>query len=219
MTMKLYGYLLLAAVIGISTCGCRYPSGQPNYIASGALAGGATGAVIGSNMARNSGAGAVAGAAVGAVVGSLIGHGMDEDQAAQLREQSPQTLQRIEDSQPLTVADVKALARAGVSDELIISQIRNSHTVYRLGTADIIDLKNSGVSERVIDFMINTPTEVQSAQVAQTPPPPRVVEQVIIAPGPDYFWVGGDWFWYGNHWVWHRGYWHRPMYRYGHRGR
>ena len=61
------------------------------------------------------------------------------------------------------MADVKALVKAGVSDDLVISQIRNSRTVYHLGTADIIDLKNSGVSERIIDFMINTPTQVQSA--------------------------------------------------------
>jgi hypothetical protein len=28
--------------------------------------------------------------------------------------------------------------------------------MYRLTTAEIIDLKNSGVSEKIIDFMINT---------------------------------------------------------------
>src|ERR1039458_1680866 len=49
------------------------------------------------------------------------------------------------------VAGVKALAKAGVSDGLIISQIRITHTVYHLSTAEIIDLKNSGVSEKVID--------------------------------------------------------------------
>jgi len=54
------------------------------------------------------------------------------------------------------VADVKALAKAGLSDEVILSHIRNSHAVYRLTTAEIIDLKGSGVSEKVIDFMINT---------------------------------------------------------------
>ena len=59
-------------------------------------------------------------------------------------------------SQPLGLADVKMLAKSGVSDEVILSHIRNSQTVYRLTTAEIIDLKNSGVSEKVIDFMINT---------------------------------------------------------------
>jgi hypothetical protein len=54
------------------------------------------------------------------------------------------------------VADVKALAKAGLSDEVILSHIRNSQSMYRLTTAEIIDLKNSGVSEKIIDFMINT---------------------------------------------------------------
>jgi hypothetical protein len=51
---------------------------------------------------------------------------------------------------------VVALAKSGVSDEVIVSQIRSSRTVYHLTTAEIIELKNSGVSEKVIDFMINT---------------------------------------------------------------
>jgi hypothetical protein len=54
------------------------------------------------------------------------------------------------------VAEVKALVTAGLSDEVILSHIRNSQAVYHLTTAEIIDLKNSGVSEKVIDFMINT---------------------------------------------------------------
>src|SRR5579859_4320327 len=71
-------------------------------------------------------------------------------------------------TQPMSLADVKMLAKSGVSDEVILSQIRNSHTVYRLSAADILDLKDSGVSEKVIDFMINTPTMYRSTR----PPPP-----------------------------------------------
>jgi hypothetical protein len=59
-------------------------------------------------------------------------------------------------SPPPSVADIKMLAKGGVSEEVILSQIRNSHAAYRLSTADILDLKDSGVSEKVIDFMINT---------------------------------------------------------------
>ena len=54
------------------------------------------------------------------------------------------------------MADVRALAKAGLSDEVILSHIRNSRAVYHLTTAEIIELKESGVSEKVIDFMINT---------------------------------------------------------------
>jgi citrate lyase beta subunit len=71
-------------------------------------------------------------------------------------------------SQPLSLADVKMLAKSGVSDEVILSQIRNSHTVYHLSAAEILDLKDAGLSEKVIDFMINTPTLYRSPR----PPPP-----------------------------------------------
>ena len=206
----------LMSCLAASVCitGCMSPTGRPDYTASGALAGGATGAIIGS-MGRHPGSAPLVGAAVGAVIGGLIGHGMDQTQEAQLRAQAPQTLQRVEQSQPLTVPDVKALAKAGVSDELVISQIRNSRTVYHLSTTDIVDLKNSGVSERIIDFMINTPTQVQSAEVAGVVgavPPAPVAEQVVVVPGPDYVWVGGAWVWYGSRWLWRPGYWHRPLY-------
>jgi hypothetical protein len=206
--MKKQVSILAVTAMGIWLAGCYSPQGRPDYTASGALAGGATGAVIGS-MSRNPGAGAL----VGAVVGGIIGHGMDQEQEAQLRARAPQTYERVEQGQPLTVVDVQALARAGINDDLIISQIRNSRTVYHLTTADIITLKNTGVSDRVIDFMINTPSQVNSAQVAgvvgQAPPPPPP-EAYIPAPGPDYIWVTGAWFWASDRWVWHHGYWHRP---------
>jgi hypothetical protein len=69
--------------------------------------------------------------------------------------------------QPMGLPDIKMLAKSGVSDEVILSQIRNSHTVYRLSAADILDLKDAGVSEKVIDFMINTPSLYRSLR----PPP------------------------------------------------
>ena len=139
--------------------GCQYPNGEPNNTASGALIGGAMGAIAGAAIGgpRNGGAGALIGAAAGAIAGSVIGNAMDQEQAEELRAQAPQTYVRVQQGQPLSLADIKALAAARVSDDVIINQIRNSHTVFHLSTADIIDLHNSGVSENVINFMINTP--------------------------------------------------------------
>jgi len=61
-------------------------------------------------------------------------------------------------------ADIKALSKAGVADEVILSQIRNCRVVYRLTTADILDLRDAGVSQKVIDFMINTPNLFPSSR-------------------------------------------------------
>ena len=54
-------------------------------------------------------------------------------------------------------SDIKVMSQAGIADEVIISQIRNSRVVFRLTAQQIIELKESGVSPQVLDFMINTP--------------------------------------------------------------
>jgi len=171
--MKIHVAVACGAVLTMLAAGCETPEGTPDRTATGALAGGAigagTGAIIGNYAGHNTAAGAAIGGAVGALTGGLIGNAMDQQQRESLARQNPQTLQRFDQGQPLGLADIKALAMAGVSDEIIISQIRNSHTVYRLSTAEIIDLKDSGVSPRVIDFMINTP----SMYPPPPPPPPR----------------------------------------------
>jgi outer membrane lipoprotein SlyB len=155
-------------VIALALAGCETPEGRPDRTATGALTGAAigagSGAIIGGS--HHAGEGALIGGAIGAVTGGLIGQGADQAARERVERESPQTLQRFDRGQPLGLADIKALTKAVVSDEVIISQIRNSRAIYRLSTAEIIDLKDSGVSERVIDFMINTPS-------LYPPPPPR----------------------------------------------
>ena len=164
--------MLLAAALLLAV-GCETPEGRPDRTATGALTGGAigagTGAIIGNYAGHNTAEGAAIGGAVGLLAGGIIGNALDQQQRETLARQSPQTMQRVEQGQPLGLEDIKALAKAGVSDEVILSQIRNSRVVYRLTTAEIIDLKDSGVSNRVIDFMINTP----SLYPSPPPPPPR----------------------------------------------
>jgi len=225
MKHQLIASTILALAVGLA--GCETPEGNPDRTASGALAGGAigagSGAIIGS-ASGHAGAGALIGGALGALTGGIIGNAMDQQQREILARQSPETFQRVEQGQPLGLADIKALTKAGVSDEVIISQIRNSHTAYRLSTAEIIDLKDAGVSEKVIDFMINTPSlspyssavpalASQEAVDVPGPPPPPVVEEVVPAPGPGYVWVAGSWAWYGGRWVWVRGRWAWPPHR------
>lgn len=167
--MKRHNLFLCGAALALLTVGCQNPAGQTNHAGNGALAGGAigagTGAIIGSTSG-DAGEGALIGGAIGAVTGAIIGNSIDQSQRENVQQQSPQTMARVDTGQPLGLADIKALARAGVSDEIIISQIRSSRTMYRLSTAEILYLKDAGVSNRVIDFMINTPS-------LYPPPPPR----------------------------------------------
>ena len=218
--MKYHALNLAVATMAIVLTGCETPDGSPDRTGTGALLGGAIGAASGALIGgRHGGEGALIGGAIGAITGGIIGNTMDQDERARLRAQAPQTYARVEQGQPLGLADIKVMAKAGISDEVIISQIRNTHTTYRLSAADIIDLHDSGVSEKVIEFMINTPgtsgsssarPQAETVVVAQAPPQPPP-ETIIVAPSPGYVWVAGDWEWHGR-WVWVGGRWILPPY-------
>jgi hypothetical protein len=148
---------------------------------------------------------------------------LSAEQMARLCQEAPDTCHRVQTAQPLSFDDVKVLAKLPVSPEVIIAQVRNSHTVYHLTATNIIDLKSAGVSDQVIDFMISTPSSIAgslpmpepepqtNAPAAQSPPPPPPDDPQPPAPSPDYVWVGGDWVWNGG-WVWVGGHWVYPPY-------
>jgi len=97
-------------------------SGEPGQCQDApALTGGAIGVASGALLGgRHAGPAALVGGALGAVAGGLIGHSMDQQAQARLRQQAPQTYTRLDQGQPLNLADVKALAAAKVSDEVIL---------------------------------------------------------------------------------------------------
>lgn len=215
--MKIKALVAGMAGMALVLTGCQNPDGSQNNTGSGALIGGVFGAIAGSAFGgpRGGGVATLIGAAVGAIGGGLIGNSMDQEQNARLRAEAPQTYIKVDQGQPLQVPDVEALAKSGVSDDLIISQIQGTRTVYHLTATDIIGLRNNGVSDRVINYMINTPSTIgaqaqapaiQNA-VVQQPPPPAPVEVEVNPPGPGYVWVGGEWDWGGENWVWEGGHW------------
>jgi hypothetical protein len=203
--IKLLAFMALAGLLA----GCVGPNGQPNYTGSSALIGGASGAAIGAAAdRRNPGAGALIGGAAGLIAGGLIGNSMDQQAAAQRATQPPPTVVVAPQSQPMSIADIKAMAKSGISDDIIINQIMNTHSVYNLDANDIIDLKTAGVSDKVMTYMMNTSASVVATQAP--PPPPTEVQ--AAPPGPDYMWVDGDWTWNGVGWVWIGGRWILPPY-------
>jgi hypothetical protein len=60
------------------------------------------------------------------------------------------------DSRTLAVDDVLRLHFAGVSDEVIISEIIVTNSVFQLDVDDILRLTEAGLSERLLKFMIDT---------------------------------------------------------------
>ncbi len=219
--MKSRVLTLAVAASTAALTGCVNPDGSPNNTGSGALIGGAVGALSGAAIGGRSHGGpdALIGAAIGAVAGGLVGFSADREQEARLKAYAPQTYVRVEQGQPLSIADVKALAKAGIAEDVILNQIRNTRTVYHLSATDIIGLRDSGVTDKVVSYMINTPNTVGLADgaepvtttyIQQSPPPPPA-ETVLVAPGPGCVWVGGEWVWNGG-WYWVAGHWSYPPY-------
>ncbi len=57
---------------------------------------------------------------------------------------------------PMSIDDVIALTKDSLSDAVIISQIKATRSYFSLTTEDILTLKKTGVSEKVISAMIKT---------------------------------------------------------------
>ena len=71
---------------------------------------------------------------------------------------------------PYGAEDVIKLSRAQVSEDVTLNFIRNSGTIYNLAPKDIVYLKNEGVSDRVINTMLDQGKSVPTVTGAQTGP-------------------------------------------------
>ena len=70
---------------------------------------------------------------------------------------SPAIYDKMVHGDQLSIYDIKSLSRAHVSDGVILRYLRNQGTVYELTTADVVGMRKSGVSESIIDYMLQTP--------------------------------------------------------------
>jgi hypothetical protein len=100
----------------------------------------------------------------------------------------------------LSLYDIKSLSRAHVSDAVTLRYLRDHGTVYNLNSADVESLRKAGVSQSIIDYMLQTAR----------------MDGPDFYPGSPYW---GDPYWYGPYWgpypYW-GGYWGRGDYGYRH---
>jgi len=57
----------------------------------------------------------------------------------------------------LSLYDIKALTHAGVSDGIILRYLRDQGTTYYLNSEDVASLRKAGVSQSIVDYMLQTP--------------------------------------------------------------
>jgi hypothetical protein len=168
--------LRLVVISGLATgSGCSNLDRTENGALVGSGLGAATGAVIG-HQSGNGDAGALIGAAAGAVGGALFGN------ARQMEEERDAAIAAARQAQAITNEDVVQLAANGLSDDTIINTIRSRGGRFRLGTYDLIALKQSGVSERVIQEMQSTSAPAPPQVVSL--PAPRPAAAIVVAPRP-----------------------------------
>lgn len=72
---------------------------------------------------------------------------------------------------PYGVDDVLKLSRAQISEDITLNYVKNSGTIYNLSPKDIVYLRNEGVSDKVINTMIdqrsNVPADVANQNALQ----------------------------------------------------
>jgi hypothetical protein len=141
-----------------AACGCSSLSHTENGALAGGAIGAGTGAIIGHALGHTGG-GALIGAGVGALSGGLIGHAADEGEKKAAAAARP----------PLGLVDVVQMAQSHVSDDLIISDIRTTGSVFHLSSQDTIWLKQNGVSDRVVQEMMVTATRYPRRVYAAAP--------------------------------------------------
>lgn len=56
---------------------------------------------------------------------------------------------------PYGVDDIIKLSRAKVSEEVILTYVQNSGTIYNLSPTDIVYMRDQGVSDRVVNSMLD----------------------------------------------------------------
>jgi hypothetical protein len=180
----------ISLVAMTALAGCNSPYHTDRGAMTGGLVGLGTGAIAGHALG-NTAAGAAIGAGAGALGGALIGSKMDETEAKN-RALIAQQLGRQVDPNAVTIADVVAMTRARVNEDLVINHIHAHGMAAPLQSADLINLPQQGVSSRVIQAMQESPPRVQQPVVVQQAPQPVIVEEY---PYPYYYgprvYIGG----------------------------
>lgn len=121
---------------------------------TGVIAGGSAGAITGAVVGGEKGA--YIGGAVGAVGGGFAGAALDEQDLKVMEKTSPRTLDRMSRHEPLTVNDTIKLSQGGVNDETIIEYMQYTNCIYQLSQIQIRRLQDAGVSQRVVNYMIDS---------------------------------------------------------------
>lgn len=167
----------LSIVVLILVCpGCHLQNYAERGAAVGGLTGGGLGAVVGEVAGDEPVVGAVVGSAVGALTGASVGTALDEvDARNAVRVQQAMYAQQASGT---SLQEIFAMSDAGLSDDVITRHVRTHGFHETLDAADLIALRQQGVSDSVIASLQQAASQsVSVAQTAVPAAPPVIVEE------------------------------------------
>lgn len=89
-------------------------------------------------------------------ISSSLKHKLTKYDIKRLKNHFPMTLYRIYNYQNLLLEDVINMTRSGVSDDVILHEIRVTRSLFYLTLLNEKTLEQSGVSRRIINEMMDT---------------------------------------------------------------
>lgn len=180
---------LVTFVAMLAGIGCRAigPNTQTGGTIGG-LGGAAMGALAGAERGKSL-EGAAIGAVAGTLLGGTLGNQIDRDIARDdsFRQASFQEAA----SHAVTIDSVAELVASGLSDDVIAEHIRANGVLQRWTAQDLIQLKQRGVSDRVINAMQQATLVSATDRRAELAPYPIIVREPFCpGPPPPVFFVG-----------------------------
>jgi hypothetical protein len=92
---------------------------------------------------------------------------------------------------PLVNADIVKMVKAGLAENTIVLAIQNKPSAFETSPEELIRLKEQGVSQAVLNAMLNASNPAPAATAPSGPPPsqPAPAQQVQPDQGPEGVWV------------------------------
>lgn len=176
------------------------PDYYHNDTVGGTFLGGAFGAITGALIGgkHHAGQDALIGAGVGAVTGNLLGQSKDraDAQRAAAGQATVNQMNQQAAAMAVTNYDLVQMTRAGVSEDVIISTIRSRGARVDLSPQALIDLRQQGISDRVVlaaqqmssggGYVAGAPP-AGPIVVGEVPPPPSVIVAPAYRPYPYWY--------------------------------
>ena len=66
-------------------------------------------------------------------------------------------LDKLERGARLSLTDLEELGSRGVPEDVIIAHLQRSNDAYRLTTAEVLRLREAGITDRIIDYLLTSP--------------------------------------------------------------